>query len=164
MGALYDDFKAEAEKSGYFVNGDVEFVEFLLENLKTNEERYGYASCPCRLSTGIKEADKDLICPCDYRDMDLNDFGSCYCALYVSKDVHEGRKEIESIPDRRFDELEKEKTIEEDYKTRPDSALIGDLKYPVYRCKVCGYLCARENPPDVCPICKADSERFERFL
>ena len=57
MGILYDDFKAEAEKSGYFVNGDVEFVEFLLENLKTNEERYGYASCPCRLSTGIKEAE-----------------------------------------------------------------------------------------------------------
>ena len=92
MGILYDDFKAEAEKSGYFVNGDVEFVEFLLENLKTNEERYGYASCPCRLSTGIKEADKDLICPCDYRDMDLNDYGTCYCALYVSKEVHEGRK------------------------------------------------------------------------
>ena len=93
MGTLYDDFKMEAEKSGYFINEDVEFVEFLLENLKTNEERYGYASCPCRLSTGIKEVDKDLICPCDYRDMDLNDYGTCYCALYVSKEVHEGRKD-----------------------------------------------------------------------
>ena len=100
MGTLYDDFKMEVEKSGYFINEDVEFVEFLLENLKTNEERYVYASCTCSLSTGIKEADKDLICPCDYRDMDLNDYGTCYSALYVSKDVHEGRKEIESIPDR----------------------------------------------------------------
>jgi rubrerythrin len=28
---------------------------------------------------------------------------------------------------------------------------------------VCGYLCAREHPPGVCPICKAKRERFERF-
>ncbi len=34
---------------------------------------------------------------------------------------------------------------------------------PVWRCKVCGYLCAREKPPGVCPICKAQRERFEIF-
>ncbi len=34
---------------------------------------------------------------------------------------------------------------------------------PVWRCKVCGYLCARERPPNVCPICKADQDRFEEF-
>lgn len=31
----------------------------------------------------------------------------------------------------------------------------------VYRCNVCGYLCAREEPPDFCPICRAKKERFE---
>jgi len=35
---------------------------------------------------------------------------------------------------------------------------------PVWRCKVCGYLCGREHPPDICPICKAKKERFEPFL
>jgi len=35
---------------------------------------------------------------------------------------------------------------------------------PVWRCKVCGYLCAREQPPGICPICKATRERFERFV
>jgi len=39
-----------------------------------------------------------------------------------------------------------------------------DLKYPVLRCRVCGYLCARNRPPGICPICGADSDRFERFL
>ncbi|MGA7627900.1 MAG: ferredoxin:glutaredoxin reductase, partial [Methanoregula sp.] len=34
---------------------------------------------------------------------------------------------------------------------------------PIWHCKVCGYLCAREQPPGVCPICKATKERFERF-
>ncbi|MDT8396896.1 MAG: ferredoxin:glutaredoxin reductase, partial [bacterium] len=38
------------------------------------------------------------------------------------------------------------------------------LAYPVWRCKVCGYLCAREHPPGKCPICKADKDRFERFM
>jgi ferredoxin-thioredoxin reductase catalytic chain len=34
---------------------------------------------------------------------------------------------------------------------------------PVWRCKVCGYLCARPQPPLKCPICKVDRDRFERF-
>jgi ferredoxin-thioredoxin reductase catalytic chain len=29
---------------------------------------------------------------------------------------------------------------------------------------VCGYLCAREEPPGTCPICKAEKDRFERFM
>ena len=166
MGKLYDDFKSEAESTGYFVNPDVEFVEFLLENLKTNKERYGYGSCPCRLSSGVKEDDLDLICPCDYRDMDLNDYGACYCALYVSKDIAEGKAEIKSIPDRRFDELDKNTNSCDDKNNNAidNSVSIQNLKYPIYRCKVCGYLCARDNPPEICPICKADKDRFEIFL
>jgi rubrerythrin len=39
-----------------------------------------------------------------------------------------------------------------------------DLAYPVWRCRVCGYLCARDGPPGVCPVCKAEKDRFERFL
>lgn len=37
----------------------------------------------------------------------------------------------------------------------------GGLK--VWRCRVCGYLCARESPPETCPVCKADRDRFEQF-
>jgi ferredoxin-thioredoxin reductase catalytic chain len=39
----------------------------------------------------------------------------------------------------------------------------ASLAFPVWRCKVCGYLCARDGPPEVCPICKARKDRFERF-
>jgi ferredoxin-thioredoxin reductase catalytic chain len=38
------------------------------------------------------------------------------------------------------------------------------LPLPVWRCKVCGYLCARDEPPELCPICKASKDRFERFM
>jgi rubrerythrin len=34
---------------------------------------------------------------------------------------------------------------------------------PVWRCRVCGYLCARPRPPLKCPVCKADRDRFEPF-
>jgi len=40
----------------------------------------------------------------------------------------------------------------------------SSLSVPVWRCLVCGYLCGREEPPEVCPICKAKKERFERFM
>ena len=40
----------------------------------------------------------------------------------------------------------------------------SNLSVPVWRCLVCGYLCGREGPPEVCPICKARKERLERFM
>ena len=98
MGKLYDDFKAKTEQTGYYVSTDVEFVERLLENIKVNEERYGYPACPCRLASGKREEDLDLLCPCDYRDEDLEEFGFCFCALYVTKDVLDNNKKIHSIP------------------------------------------------------------------
>jgi rubrerythrin len=41
---------------------------------------------------------------------------------------------------------------------------VFSLPLPVWRCKVCGYLCAREQPPGICPVCKAKKDRFERFI
>ena len=158
----YEEFKNEAEKTGYNVNSDVEFVEMLLENIEVNIERYGYGACPCRLASGNREEDLDLICPCDYRDSDLEDYGACFCALYVTPDVLEGKKNLSSIPDRRLKELEAKKSEEKE--EIPVSEMIGKLKYPIYRCKVCGYLCAREKPPVKCPICLVSADRFEKFL
>lgn len=155
---LYEKIKADANSSGYFINPDVEFTKELIDGLRINEKRYGYPACPCRLAEGIKEKDLDLICPCDYRDPDLNDFGACYCALYVSQDISLGEKKAGSIPDRRLSSLQKRKNPQASHGGLPS------LSFPVWRCKVCGYLCAREGPPGICPICKVTKERFERFL
>ena len=96
--ALYQRLKREGEAAGYYLNADVDFVLDLMDGLLTNEQRYGYGSCPCRLADGVREVDLDLICPCDYRDPDLDEFGTCYCALYVSQDIAVGRKDVEPIP------------------------------------------------------------------
>ncbi len=156
---LYERLKREAESGGYNLNSEVKFTKDLIKGLITNEKRYGYWACPCRLATGNKKDDLDIICPCDYRDPDLNDFGTCYCALYVSKEVIDGKKEIGSIPDRRPLKEDKEKM-----KKLNEKIKIATLSKPVWRCKVCGYLCGRDEPPEICPICKVTKDRFERFM
>jgi ferredoxin-thioredoxin reductase catalytic chain len=156
---LYKKLFTEAEGTGYFLNTDVSFAMDLARGLIANEERYGYRSCPCRLASVRKEDDLDIICPCDYRDADIAEFGACYCALYVSQDVRSGKKKAGSIPERR-EPPEKRRSKTGSFAVKQ----AGSLPMPVWRCKVCGYLCAREAPPEVCPICKAKKERFERFM
>jgi ferredoxin-thioredoxin reductase catalytic subunit len=158
---IYRVLKAEAENGGYFLNPDIDFTKNLVRGLLKNEHRYGYRACPCRLASGKKEEDLDIICPCVYRDPDLNDFSACYCALYVSETVVNGKKRTGSVPERRPSRSERlKKGQEQTYR----ATKINSLPFPVWRCSVCGYLCAREQAPEICPICKARKERFERFI
>lgn len=161
--ALYDRLNREAEEGGYHLNPDMGFTKDLVRSLLVNEKRYGYWACPCRLASGIKEEDLDIICPCDYRDADVNEYGSCYCALYVSTEIAEGKKKATSIPERRPPPQERKKLKEEGSKLRVP-AKAKPLSLPVWRCKVCGYLCARNEPPEICPVCKAKKDRFEKFI
>lgn len=168
--ALVDEFferlKRQEEAVGYHLNPDEEFTKALLKSLLVNEDRYGYGSCPCRLASGKKEEDLDIVCPCYYRDPDLDDYAACYCGLYVSGDVLSGKKELTFIPERRPAPDEREqilKSFQEETRTL-SSESISNLPLPVWRCGVCGYLCAREEPPENCPICKVGKERFERFI
>jgi ferredoxin-thioredoxin reductase catalytic subunit/rubredoxin len=156
---LYEKLRKEAENAGYHLNPDVDFTKDLVRGLLENEKRFGYQACPCRLASGDQEEDLDIICPCDYRDPDLDDYGACYCALYVSRAVLKGEKMAVSIPERRPSPEERAAG-----KLKARSGRFADLPYPVWRCKVCGYLCAREQPPDTCPICKVKKDRFEKFI
>ncbi len=158
---LYERLKAEAEAAGYHLNPDVEFTLALVESLLVNQERYGYPACPCRLAAGVRQEDLDIICPCDYRDADLVDYGACYCALYVSEEIARGEAAPQPIPERRPPDPAQRPQARS---AAPPSAGTGiTTRVPVWRCRVCGYLCARDQPPAVCPICKAKRERFEPF-
>ncbi len=98
---LFDILSSYAVSQGIRLNKDKPFVMDILRGLLTNEARYGYRSCPCRLASGIKEKDADIVCPCVYRDPDLKEFGSCYCGLYVSLDWNTEAKEHQQVPERR---------------------------------------------------------------
>jgi ferredoxin-thioredoxin reductase catalytic chain len=153
----------DAKTYGYYLTSDKGILQDLLEGLQKNEERYGYPSCPCRLASGKIEYDRDIICPCDYRDPDIEEHGFCYCALYVRKDVHDGKKPIKPIPERRpqtkqmraYTDSPETKMQETAKETKPSAP-----KMKLYYCIQCGYVCFREEPPYICPICKAKKEMF----
>ena len=98
---LFDALRKVQEPKGYFFNKDRDRVFELLEALELNKQRYGYMACPCRLAAGEREADKDIVCPCVYRAPDVEEFGSCYCNLYVSQAWNEGRIPHQYVPERR---------------------------------------------------------------
>jgi ferredoxin-thioredoxin reductase catalytic chain len=158
--ALLEKIQLEAEVSGYHLNPDREFARELVKSLLINEKRYGYPVCPCRLASGKKANDLDIICPCDYRDADLNEFGACFCALYVARDILEGQRPAAAIPERRPPASQRREIQPGVLGFAP----CAKPALPVWRCKVCGYLCARGDPPDICPICKAKKDRFEKFI
>ncbi len=101
---LYEKLKKNQELKGYFFNKDIDRVYELIDALITNRERYGYMCCPCRLSSEDRENDKDIICPCDYREPDVKEYGSCYCNLYVSRERNEKKISRQWVPERRLPE------------------------------------------------------------
>jgi len=98
---LYARLKPLQEAKGYFFNADMELTLELLEGLLVNKERYGYMCCPCRLAGGNREKDRDITCPCDYREPDVKEYGSCYCGLYVSREWNAGTLPRVHVPERR---------------------------------------------------------------
>jgi ferredoxin-thioredoxin reductase catalytic chain len=160
--------EADANTFGYHLTPDPDLLQGLLEGLKTNEERYGYPSCPCRLASGKLEIDRDIICPCDYRDPDVAEFGACYCRLYVNNKVYQ-TKDLPTVPERR--PMEKQAlafaTGEKPTETKPEgepakteAKPTGETKQKLWYCKQCGYVVFRDDPPYICPICKAKKEMF----
>jgi len=98
---LLETLRKVQEPKGYYFSSDSERVMDLMEALLVNKERYGYMACPCRLAAGDREADKDIICPCEYREPDVAEYGSCYCNLYVSQAWNDGKIPHEYVPERR---------------------------------------------------------------
>lgn len=98
---LHDQLKKIQEPKGYFFNVDKELTWPLLEQLLITKNRYGYMACPCRFANGTYELDKDIICPCEYREPDVKEYGACYCGLYVKKEWNEGSIPKAYVPERR---------------------------------------------------------------
>jgi ferredoxin-thioredoxin reductase catalytic chain len=98
---LYDTLKRLQEPKGYFFNKDLDRTLDLMEGLIVNKQRYGYMCCPCRIASGDREHDKDIICPCIYRVPDVKEYGSCYCNLYVTKEWNDGTIQHPYVPERR---------------------------------------------------------------
>jgi ferredoxin-thioredoxin reductase catalytic chain len=80
---IYGWAKDYAEKNSLRLNSDYDIVVSAIKGLAQNKREYGIQYCGCRQVTGDLEKDKDLICPCIHRTLDIRKKGSCKCGLFV---------------------------------------------------------------------------------
>ncbi len=99
--------KQVAEKNNWILNNTEETFEDLIDGLVSNKKTLGYQSCPCRLASGDKALDRDLICPCDYAPDDVKDFGACFCNLYLKPGFYESGEFYVLVPERRPEDKDK---------------------------------------------------------
>ncbi len=90
-----------SRKNNWELHPHGEFFENIVTGLTKNYNRYGYYSCPCRDADGEREKDKDIICPCEYCKKDQEEYGHCFCGLYILPGFLAEGKIPAQIPERR---------------------------------------------------------------
>lgn len=90
-----------ADTNNWILNRDNQTLDDLIDGLLDNKKSYGYQSCPCRLASGKREIDRDLICPCDYAPLDIKEYSACYCNLYLDPGFYEQGVNFITVPERR---------------------------------------------------------------
>ncbi len=80
---IYEWAKGYAKDNGLKLNPDYDIVVQAIKGLSQNKREYGIQYCGCRMVTGDKKKDRDLICPCIHRTLDIQKRGSCKCGLFV---------------------------------------------------------------------------------
>jgi len=75
-----------ATAHGWRLNPDEKKLDIVVRGLARNLGKFGEKYCPCRLRSGDKEKDKDIICPCIYHKGEIESEGRCHCNLYVKKE------------------------------------------------------------------------------
>lgn len=81
---IWSDF---ARRRGKFkLNPDNERVRMLASGVLSNEKLHGLKYCPCRMTTGEREEDLKLVCPCNFMiQKTWMEKGECWCSLFVKK-------------------------------------------------------------------------------
>ncbi|MBS5048962.1 MAG: ferredoxin:thioredoxin reductase [Desulfovibrionaceae bacterium] len=99
--ALLEALRASEEPKGYYLHADVGHCLETAESLLDNKARYGYLCCPCRLPCENETKDADIVCPCEYRDADVAEYGACYCTLFVSAEHRDDPDFYPEVDERR---------------------------------------------------------------
>ncbi len=77
----------QAEDYGAFMlNPDRKRVEMLAKGVLSNEKSHGLKYCPCRMTTGDRAKDLELVCPCNFKiQKTWQEKGECWCSLFVRR-------------------------------------------------------------------------------
>ncbi|EHQ36356.1 ferredoxin-thioredoxin reductase catalytic domain-containing protein [Methanoplanus limicola] len=74
-----------AEKKGFILNPDRKELADVISGLSRNKINSKKQYCPCRLRTGDKKKDREIICPCIYHEDEIERDGHCHCMVFFKK-------------------------------------------------------------------------------
>ena len=80
-----ENSKEYAESAGIKLNPDSKAVEGVVKGLFRNKQTKGEFYCPCRVTSGDKKRDEDLICPCVFHRGEIELQDHCRCFLFFRK-------------------------------------------------------------------------------
>ena len=69
-------------KKGYALNPDWMMTTNLSVWLTEMEDTFGKRYCPCFEPSGNMDLDKKMLCPCKFIDDEIEEYGTCHCALF----------------------------------------------------------------------------------
>ena len=83
---LRKDIEAYAQKTDEIeVNPDKKKVDEIVMGLLKKKEKFGENYCPCRVVSGDKKKDEEIICPCVFHRGEIELKGACLCQLFVGE-------------------------------------------------------------------------------
>ena len=81
---LLESAKDYAKEKELKLNSNEKVLNGIIKALWRNKEFKGELYCPCRIVTGDKEKDKDILCPCVFHRGEIEIHGNCKCNLFFS--------------------------------------------------------------------------------
>jgi len=78
--------KYTAQKN-YALNPSLMMSKNLEVWLSEMEATFGKRFCPCFESSGDAELDKKMLCPCEFIEDEIEEYGTCHCALFGRADL-----------------------------------------------------------------------------
>lgn len=70
------------QQHNYALNPSWMMRTSLKSNLCEMEETFGKRYCPCFEPSGDVALDKKMMCPCEFIDDEIAEYGTCHCALF----------------------------------------------------------------------------------
>ncbi|UFS63254.1 hypothetical protein LOH54_03785 [Sulfurimonas sp. HSL-3221] len=76
-----------AAQKGYAINPSMMMSKNLEVWLSEMEATFGKRYCPCFEPSGDAKLDKAMCCPCEFIDDEIEEYGTCHCALFGRGDL-----------------------------------------------------------------------------
>ena len=76
-----------AAQKNYALNPNPMMSKNLEVWLSEMEATFGKRNCPCFEPSGDAALDKKMLCPCEYIDDEIEEYGTCHCALFGPADL-----------------------------------------------------------------------------